>query len=1053
MKIESSSWGRVLGILACFFFSGAAGLIYQVAWGKALGLIFGHTVYAIATVLTVFMAGLAAGSAYISRWSERRAASLTLYAWIEFMVGATGALSLAGLVGVRSLYLAAYPSVTGLPLVLLGLRFFGAFVVLFLPTFLMGGTLPILVRVITRKSGELGIRLSQLYWVNTLGAVFGTLLSGFVLLPALGLRLTVASAVALNILAGLIAFRIAEEPGNARGAESSPAIGTSATADPQPPAFAFLLFLFAVVGSTALAYEIAWTRLLAITISSSTYAFTLMLATFLTGTVIGSASFQHFFKSSGRISFTTFSRTQTGTGIAALSSLILFHWIPAVIPPLLRATHQTFSGLVLAQFVTSALTVLPVAIIFGFNFPMVVVLLDRSARTNSGKSATVGSAYAANTVGAIVGSLLTGFWLVPRLGSFRVIAVAAAANLLLALALTLRSSGRRVLPMAVNLLCLLVAFVVGSSSFLYNRALLNLSAVLYGNSFQGHLTLGELAATNDLVFAEDGVNDSVAVFRSDNYVALRINGKVDASTGDARTQLLLGHLGAAFPPAPRRVLVIGFGSGMTASAVARYPDIESIDCVEIEPAVLRAAPFLEGLNRNVLSDPRVHVIFDDARNFLLTSHQKYDLIISEPSNPWIAGIATLFTDEYYAAVRRQLAPGGKFVQWLQAYALAPADLRMIFATLSPHFADVTLWRGAEPDLLLLGRTDAAPFQFARLRSLWQSQTLREDYASLDVHQPEGLVAYYLLDDAEVRELAKGSVLNTDDRTVLEYHAPQTVLAAGLFNANQELIARFRRGALPANFESSEIQHSLEYGALTALDLGDTANAANFLRALESQPESALHSLVQGRFALTQNSFSDAKYFLEVALKLDPDSPEAMHWLAIAEYRSGENTAARSEVDDILKRHPRFLPALTDEMDFAADRKDFRIALLAQLNRMSVMPDPPASEYCRLGAIWMKMSSLSEAEPILLRGTAKDPYSYDCHLALGELYRETGQFPLARQHFELVVRFYPDYDPVIFRSLAGVYFALGDARSATATLQKGLRLFPGDPDLQKAVLGN
>ena len=1051
MRTQSLPRQKFLPILACFFFSGAAGLIYQVAWGKALGLIFGHTVYAIATVLAVFMAGLAAGSAYIGRWSEQRAKPVTLYAWIEFLVAATGAFSLAGLAGVRSLYVAAYPSVSGLQPLLLVLRFFGTTVVLFIPTFLMGGTLPILVRGITRNSAELGMRVSQLYWVNTLGAVAGTLISGFVLLPALGLRVTVTSAVALNILAGLLALRIAKESSNPRDVKGSSSIVASAAVDPQQPTFAFLLFLFAVVGSTAFAYEIAWTRLLAITISSSTYAFTLMLATFLAGTVIGSAFFQHYFASSGRVSLATFSRTQTWIGIAALTSLVLFHWIPTVIPPLLRATHQTFSGLVLAQFVTSALTVLPVAAIFGFNFPLVVVLLDRTARANSGTSATVGRAYAANTFGAIVGSLMTGFWLIPWLGSFRMIAAAAGVNLLLAVALELRSPERRILPLAMNLLCLLITFVVGFSSFFYNRALLSLSAVLYGNSYQGHLTLGEIAATSDLVFTADGVNDSVAVFRSDNYVTLRLNGKVDASTGDARTQLLLGHLGAAFEPAPRHVLIIGFGSGMTASAVGRYPDIERIDCVEIEPAVIRAAPYLESLNRNVLSDPRVHVIFDDARNFLLTSREKYDLIISEPSNPWIAGIATLFTDEYYAAVRRQLAPGGKFVQWVQAYSLAPADLRMIIASLAPHFPEVTLWRAEGPDLLLLGRTNAALLQFGRLRSLWQNPALRKDFESIDVHQPEGLVAYYLLDDSAVRKLAEGSTLNTDDRTLLEYHAPQTVLTPGLSDANQELITQLRNGPLPTNLEPSEVQSALEAGAFTGLDLSDEAIVRSFVRALESQPKTALHYIAQGRFALMKGALSDAKSFLEAALKVGPDSPEAMHWLAIAEHRSGQDTSALLLVDEILKRHRHFLPALTDEMQFAVDRKDFPIALLAQMNRMAVMPDPPASEYCRLGGIWIKMSNLEEAEPVLLRGTLKDPYSYACHLELGEVYADTGRFPLARQHFEWVVRFYPDYDPTIFRALARVYVALGDFNSATATLRKGLLLFPDNQELQKAVL--
>jgi hypothetical protein len=290
---------------------------------------------------------------------------------------------------------------------------------------------------------------------------------------------------------------------------------------------------------------------------------------------------------------------------------------------------------------------------------------------------------------------------------------------------------------------------------------------------------------------------------------------------------------------------------MTASAVARDPDIEDIeriDCVEIEPAVIRAAPYLESLNRNVLSDPRVHVIFDDARNFVLTAREKYDLIISEPSNPWIAGIATLLTDEFYLAARQRLAPGGIFVQWVQAYSLDPDDLRMILATFAPHFADVSLWRAEETDLLLLGRTDAAPLQFGRLRSLWQNQPLQKDFENIDIHQPDGLVAYYLLDDAAVRKLAEGNTLNTDDRPLLEYHAPQTLLTRGLSDSNQELITQARTGPLPANLAPSEVQHALEAGAATALDLSDAANAKDFLGALESQPESAARYIAEGRFA-------------------------------------------------------------------------------------------------------------------------------------------------------------------------------------------------------------
>jgi spermidine synthase len=1053
MKKQSLPPQNHVGILLCFLLSGTAGLIYQVAWGKGLGSIFGHTAYAISAVLAIFMGGLAAGSAYIGRSCENHVRPIALYARLEFLVALTGALSIVGLAGVRLLYVAAYPTLGGSEPLLLGLRFFGAAVVLFVPTFLMGGTFPILVRSIAHPSSELGQSVSLLYWVNALGAVGGTLLAGFVLLPAYGLRLTIASAVILNILAALIALKIAKnriESASITVPQTAKSLVIAAQAQVSS---SFLLFLFAVVGGTAFAYEIAWTRLLEITIGSSTYAFTLMLATFLAGTVIGSALFQRFVGRSRDISLSTFSRTQTCTAMAALSSLLLFPWIASIIPPLLRATHQTFEGLLLAQFAVSSLTVLPLAVVFGFNFPAVVVLAGGARRGNAGESALVGKAYAANTLGAILGAVAAGFWLVSWLGNFRLVVFTAGVNLLLAVVLELRLSARSVPRLVVNLACFVAIFFVGLSSYFNNKSLLSLSAVLYGNSYQGHLTLGEIAATNDLVFAADGVNASVSVLRSDNYVALRINGKTDASTGDARTQLLLGHLGGALHPAPRHVLIIGFGSGMTASAVARYPDVERIDCVEIEPDVIRAAPYLERLNRGVMADPRLHLVLDDARNFLLTSREEYDLIISEPSNPWIAGIATLFTDEFYAAVRRRLAPGGMFVQWVQSYSLAPDDLRMVIGTLAPHFPDVTLWRGEGPDLLLLGRTNHSLIQFGRLRSLWKEEGIHRDFEDLDVHAAEGLIAYYLLDDSGIRRLAAGGALNTDDRTLLEYHAPQTLLASGLSEANQTLIARFRVAPLPPDLEPSETQAALEAGSMTALDLRDAPAAQMFVKAMETAPKSVTGYIAEGRLALMNEDLSSAKSSFEEALRLEPDSPEAMHWLAVAEHKRGEEASARLLVDQILKNNSRFLPALTDEMEFATDRKDFRIALLAQLNRMGVMTDPPASEYCRLGAIWMKIFNFAEAEPVLLRGISKDPYSYACHLELGELYRRTGKISLARENFEFVVRFYPDYDPAVFRVLASVYADMGNAHAAEEVLRKGSRLFPSDPELQKAATRN
>jgi len=1070
VRSQPASRQDLFGILLCFFVSGAAGLIYQVAWSKALGLIFGHTVYAIATVLAVFMAGLAAGSAWLGSWSERRTRPVALYAWIELAVAAAGALSLVGLLGVRGLYLAAYPAMGGSKPFLLALRFVSAAIVLFLPTFLMGGTLPILVRGLTRTPADLAARVSRLYWVNTLGAVAGTLLAGFILLPALGLRLTIACAVALNLLAGLVALRISRGPSPAQDRATPPltipddsntsaanenvnaSVTQTASFDPLGTSRRGLLFAFGIVGATAIAYEIAWTRLLAAILGSSTYAFTLMLATFLVGVVIGSILFERWFFRSQQVSLTTFSRSQTWTGLAAFYFLVLFQQIPSVVPPILRATHETFGGLVLAQFVTSALAMLPAAIVFGFNFPAAVVLLARNREADSDHSAAVGRAYAANTLGAIAGAVVTGFWLVPSLGAFRVVAGMAAVNLFLALIFELFSIPRRIPALAANLILIFFVVVSGWSSIFYDRALTSFSTVLYWN-LHNHLTPTEAADTFDHPFVADGLNASIAVARSEDYLALTTNGKVDASNRDAPTQLFVGHLGAVFHPALRRVLIVGFGSGMTVSAVAGYSEVQRIDCVEIEPAVIQAAPYLETLNRGVLGDPRVHVVLDDARNFLLTSRDQYDLIISEPSNPWIAGIATLFTDEYYSAVRQRLAVGGIFVQWVQGYALDPADLRMIVATFSKHFPEATLWHAQGVDLVLLGRTDIRPLRFDRLRSLWEIPRLREDFRTLELRQPEGIVAYYLLNDEGVRRMAAGSVLNTDDKTLLEYHAPRALLNHRLSEKNHELIIQFHKGLLPVNLDSFEDRRTLEATADTLFALDDVSAAAPYLRALDSESPTVLTEILHGRVHLSANRLDQAQAAFENALRIDPVALEALHWLAIVDHRRAANTSAESRLAQILQRDPQFRLALADRVQFAEELGDWPAAARAQAALISAAANPAAIEYCRLGEFWLRVPNPAEGEGALLRGVALDPYSFSCHRNLGEFYRHRGQMDLAREHLELIVRFYPDTDPGTFTSLAAVDRALGDNRAALQALRKGHRIFPDDESLTRALTRN
>jgi spermidine synthase len=1035
-------------LLVCFFLSGAAGLMDQVVWGKALGLVFGHTAYAVATVLAEFMAGLAAGSAWLGRWSEGRPRPIALYGLIELGVAASAAISLAGLAAVRSAYVAAFPHASGNPAALLALRFVGAGLVLFLPTFLMGGTLPVLVRGITKTSAELGARLSRLYWVNTAGAVTGTFAAGFLLLPVLGLRRTLALAVSLNTVAGALALWLA------RAEETSPA-SRNATPRQEASAFAsprrFFLFAFAIVGATAMVYEIAWTRLLSTQLGSSTYAFTLMLGTFLLGIVLGSALFERWSRRHAATS-ATFALTQTLTALAALAFLVFFSRLIEILPPILRATHESFRGLVLAQFATSALAMLPAAIVFGFNFPAaVLVIAGPKISDHMGTGAAVGRAYSWNTLGAIAGAVAGGFWLLPRLGSFHLIAVTAAANLALAAALALFAERRlrRILLFAANLILILAAGWIGFSPRFYDPAVASFNTVMYWNLYDRPLTPLESAHLVDVVYFRDGLNSTISVARTDDYLALRTNGKVDASNHDKITQLLLGHLGA-LAHAPRRVLLIGFGSGMTASALARYSEIERLDIVEIEPAVIAAAPLLVSLNHNVLQDPRVHMTLDDARNFLFTTRERYDLIISEPSNPWIAGVATLFTSEFYRAVQARLAPGGVFVQWVQAYSLFPEDLKMLAGTFLSEFHGATLWHGDAPDLILMAPSPPSGEILSRARNVYARPEMQEDFQQLGLEKAEGLFGFFLLDDAGLRKFTAGASINTDDLTLLEYHAPRSLLAHGLEDQNRAAILLHQNGSLPSDLPAADRDLALEAAADTSLTLDDEDAADRFLLGLDSRPATPAIAATRGRAALAHANYVAAFRAYNAALAMNPNFLPAQWGAAEADRKFGNNEKARQEFQAILAREPNHAASLDSLRALDEDFSRWDEAEEDQRRILAGNPHASAGAYAQLGEIHMRAGNFDLAASAFRDALARDPYNFQAHESLGQIFVSQKNWADARRELEFVRRYFPDEDLGAYPALFQVYNALGDPRAATEAARFGLRMFPDNSVLRRLI---
>jgi spermidine synthase len=1080
------------GLILCFFLSGAAALIYQILWTKALGLVFGHTAYALATVLAVFMAGLAAGSRWLGKWSEGIPRPLAAYGWLELAVAGAGALSLEGIAGVRFLYylLSSENSSTTW---LLAIRIFGATVVLFMPTFLMGGTFPMLVAALNRSAVQLEWRVARLYWVNATGAVVGTLAAGFFLLPALGMRYTLSIAVMLNILAGLIAMQLARKEavntkvratlksdpdrGNTTGRMSNQPAGTAPSpallvAPPRSLPRLFLLICFAVVGATAMAYEIGWTRLLATQLGSSTYAFTIMLATFLAGIALGSVLFERW-RSHTRTPM-TFAWTQAATAIVSLPALILFNRLPDVLVSILSTNDQSFRTALLAQFAVSSLAMLPTAVVFGFNFPVVTLLTSEDAgntgrlEKGNGKaearagSGAVGRAYAWNTTGAIAGAIAAGFWLLPHLGSFRLLVAAAAVNAGLATLLSifwiftggpgaLRARISAIGGLGLSLLVLGAIGTVGLSSRFDDPAVATFNTMLYWNA-EGKpvpLPVRQKARMMDVIYSADGLNSTISVARTDDILALRTNGKTDASNSDIDTQLMLGHIGAIAHRAPRRILVIGFGAGMTLSALARYPEIERLDCVEIEPAVLRAAPLLRTLNRNVLNDKRVHIVYDDGRNFLLTTRNRYDLIVSEPSNPWIDGVASLFTREFYRAAQERLAPGGIFVQWVQSYSLYPDDLRMISATFLSEFQNATLWHGVKSDLILVAPTPPLPQMLKRMQTLWSNPSLRSDFEWMGIERPEGLFGYYLLDDSRLRNFAATGRINTDDRTSLEYSAPRSLLIRGLDEENLRELYEVQPPTVLPGFEGDQRDSALAASATTALNGGDIEDADLFLGALDPGATTSEDEIARGRDAIAHADYQSASQAFDLAFSEDSNSVEAAWGIAETNRLSGKSDLALQQLQRILEKHPNDLRTLTSLEQLYSDNSYSIDAADTQRRLIQADPRAGADAYAELGEMLKRAGRLDQAVVAMNQCLALDPYNFQTHLNLGQIFDVQKKYLDARKNLEFVQRFFPDVDPQTYALLFEVDNALGDSKAAADSVRFGLRLFPGDPDLLKA----
>ncbi len=770
-------------IFVFFFFSGFTSLVFEVVWERALAKVFGTSSLALSTLLTAFMAGLALGSWLGGRYAERIKHPLRTYGMLEGLIGLYAMCVPAILALMPSVYQALFDAYIQDLLVFSLLRFAVVFLVLLVPTTMMGATLPIVSQWIAQREQRFQGSIGILYGLNTLGACTGALLAGFGALPNMGLAQTNLVFAISNwcLCAVVIAFdRFADVDikTDALSEEFEVIHQNVETHSLTNIDRRVIMFAFGAGGLVSMCYQVLWTRAYVIVLGSSTYSFTIILTAFLAALALGSAVFSSFVH---RISKPVWwlGLTQSGFALGATLTFFLLDDLPEWLFHRLREDIGNPSEIYLYQFGLVGVCVFLPVFLQGAAFPLVMrALVD----TPEEAGPDVGRAYAFNTGGAIFGSFMAGFALLPAFGLRESLTITICINLLLAAAyiglLIPRGLKVAVAPAAV---CAVAALTLALSPTIDQ---VRLTRGMFRTYWARELfDPDKLAKDNpELLFYEDGVTATISVEGRGRLVTLKANGKPEASDGaDMATQILVALApflvrSLKHDVGGEEVAMVGFGSGVTAGAALQWP-LKRLDVVEIEPEMIGASKFFEHVNHKPLEDDRCVLYESDGRNFLEYTNNRYDIIVSEPSNPWIAGVASLFTVEHFERVKRKLKPDGVFAQWVQLYEIRPENVRRIMATFRTSFPHAVAFSSMPKgtDLILVGSQEPLDLPPEGFQTAMQNETVAAELKRAGIHSPTQFYGLMFMNAKELAAFAEGADLNTDDNGLLEFEAPKDLI--------------------------------------------------------------------------------------------------------------------------------------------------------------------------------------------------------------------------------------------------------------------------------------
>lgn len=803
-------------IYLCFLLSGVSGLIYQIVWSKYFILFIGATTYAHAVTLFTFMGGLALGNylfGHVADWNIRK---LKLYAILETGIG----ISCLLFPDLFNLFSNIYINLAkgNLPntFSILILKLFLCVFSILLPTTLMGGTIPVMSKFLVKYMKELGSRVGFLYFFNTAGAAIGCIIGGFFIIQNLGLEFSIQATSILNIFIGFIIFYLSKY--KTEKTETPQIQEESSVRSYTEFQRKIVLISIGVSGIASMFYELVWTRFLALVVGSATQSFSIMLLTFISGIAIGSFIVANLFKED-RNAFKLFAIVEI---LIFLSLLMIFpvyerlpyyfYYLSGIIP----RKEEFFFLYEFIQVIICFFAMLIPTILIGMTLPL-ASRVNTKAISKVGEG--VGNTFSFNTLGNIIGSVVAGFLLIPFLGLEKTLELGMTINFLIG-GFIFAYGGKRKYTLPVLIIGLIIIITLFSSPNL-DKVILQ-GGMYRSKSFniKSFEKFKNIFKETELLYYKDGSSSTVSVTREKKSLRLKINGKTDASShGDMITQALLSHIPLFLHKNPEQVFILGLGSGVTGHSATTHREVKSIEIAEISPEVIEALKFFKDVNNNVEKNNKVKILNVDAREYLKLNPQKiFDVIISEPSNPWMAGIGNLFTKEFFTEVSTHLKQGGLMTQWIHIYEMDDNILSIIFNSFGSVFKYVTVWSvPSNNDILLLGSQQPITINFSKIESKFNNPDILMDLTrkemDVKVRDIVSFLSMQILSDFRFKFLFSNddlSLINEDNFPVVEYKAPK----AFFVGKTSQILSEIDERKLPQCRSNLYLKEFLEKNPLT-----------------------------------------------------------------------------------------------------------------------------------------------------------------------------------------------------------------------------------------------